>query len=54
MPGSAGFRAIGSGLEYQVIQVPQGSNYGSLTDADKAKLREFEPIEDRKMKPEKP
>jgi len=54
MPGSAGFRAIGSGQEYQVIQVPKGSNYDSLSDADKTKIREFEPIEDRKMKPEKP
>jgi len=53
-PGSAGFRAIGSGQEYQIIQVPKGSNYDSLSDADKTKIREFEPIEDRKMKPEKP
>jgi hypothetical protein len=52
MPGSATFRALGSGLEYQIVQVPQGSNYDKLSDAEKRKIREFEPIEDRKMKPE--
>ncbi len=52
VPGSAGWRGLFTNWGSQVIEVPKGSNYENLSAADKAKLREFEPIEDRKMKKE--
>jgi hypothetical protein len=55
IPGSAGFRAAGSGLQPEIIRIPQGSSYDALGDADKKRLQTFEPTqsntEDRKMKP---
>ena len=52
VPGSAGWRGLFTNSGSQTIEVPKGSNYESLSAADKAKLRDFEPIEDRKMKKE--
>jgi RHS repeat-associated protein len=40
VPGSAGFRAAGSGLSPTFIQIPQGSN---LTEADRQAIQQFEP-----------
>ncbi len=51
MPGSAGFRAIGSGLPSTTIEIPKDSN---LTEADRQAIKQFEPTQsndvDRRMK----
>jgi hypothetical protein len=55
LPGSAGGRAVASGLPWSLINVPQGSNFSNLKESDQQRLREFEPTqsntEDRQMKP---
>jgi RHS repeat-associated protein len=48
-PGSAGARAMLSGLPVTVISIPQGTNVSNLKDAEKQIIENFEP-RDRPMK----
>jgi hypothetical protein len=48
-PGSAGARAMLSGLPVTVISIPQGTNVSNLKDTEKKIIENFEPP-DRPMK----
>ena len=55
LPGSAGTRALFSGLPSTTIEIPKDSNLSNLKEADRQAIQRFEPTqsntEDRKMKP---
>ena len=52
-PGSAGARAMLSGLPVTVISMPQGTNVSNLKDAEKQIIENFEPPDRPMKKPDK-